>query len=452
MTTKSQIFIILLTAFLIASCAEDMPVSTYTVSTGVFSNSLMIEGFVEPVNSISITTPRVMSGGIVDFLVEEGEYVEEGQVVCIIKSQNFETQYEMMLLSLENAEVGIVKTQADMNMQLALLEAQVRTNDADTRMAQMDSLQLAFRSPNQRRITELELEKAAIEKARFEKKIAALKVIQQHEIRKLQLEIQRFSLNIQQLKEYIDALTLKAPKSGIIIRGTNPRTGTKFKPGDQAFGNFPIATIPQFDQMKVKIVAPEADFKSISINDSVYYTFDAMPGNTGKGKILKKPPVGQPLNQIVMVGDGMYMIQRSNVKIFEVEASIDSVTTIPEPGFTANCRVILKQEKDVISIPQIAVFDDDSIKVVYVQRKKGFEKRQVLTGVSSLRESVIKAGLEDGDIIALSKPKFSLVKELITLPDSLIQQLQTPAAPPPTPENRPPPPPGMMPNQLRITN
>jgi len=95
----------------------------------------------------------------------------------------------------------------------------------------------------------------------------------------------------------------------------------------------------------------------------------------------------------------------------------------------------------VLSVPQIALFDDDSIKVVFVKSKKGYEKRQVLTGISSPKESVVTAGLEDGDIITLSKPKPSLVKQLIALPDSLTQKVESPK-----PENKQGLPPGVMPN------
>jgi len=140
-----------------------------------------------------------------------------------------------------------------------------------------------------------------------------------------------------------------------------------------------------------------------------------MPGNTGTGKILKKAPVGQPYKQ------------NGKVKFFEIEASIDSVQTMPEPGFTANCRIILKQSKNILSVPQIAIFEEDSMKVVFVQRKKGYERRQVLTGLSSPRESVITAGLSEGEIITLSKPKPSLIKENIALPDSLTKKPETPA-------------------------
>lgn len=406
-----MIFIFLMS--LTVSCSHDPDVSTYTVSYGNFSNSMVIEGYVEPVNSTTLTSPMPCDGTI-QFLVEDGEQVEEGQVVCIIEWQQLQNEYDQMTIALENAEVGINKTQADLNMQFALLEAQVRTNDADTRIAQMDSLQIAFMSPGQRTIKELELERASIEKARYEKKLNALKVIQQTEIKKLELEIQRFRTNVQSVKERLDALTLKAPRGGLILRANSPLTGTKLNVGDPVWSRFPVATMPEFEQMKVKIMAPEADFKSINVNDSVFYTFDAMPGNTGSGKILKKSPMGQPYKR------------GSTVKFFEIEASIDSVQTMPEPGFTANCRIIFKQSENVISIPQIAIFEEDSLKIVFVRNQGRFEKRQVLTGISSQKESVITAGLKEGDIITLSKPKLSLVKKQVALLDSLAQTPETP--------------------------
>ena len=396
------------------SCSQDTKISTFTTSYGDFVNSLMVEGIVEPLSSITITTPRNLFDSTVSFIIEDGEYVEEGQVVCTSECQNLQNQYDQFLLSLENAEAGINKTKADLNMQFALLEAQVKTNEADTKIAQMDSLQLAYASPNQRAIKEFELEKSMVEKVRYEKKIEALKVVQQSEIKKLELEIQRFKMTIGTMKEQLDALTFKAPRSGMIIRAISRTTGKKLQVGDVVWGNFQIATMPEFKQMKVVISAPEADFKFMSVNDSVYYTFDAMPNNKGTGKILKKAPVGQPYKR------------GSNVKFFEVEASIDKVDSMPEPGFSANCKVINKQVENVISVPQIAIFDEDSIKVVFVQRKHGFERRQVLTDTSSPKEAIITAGLTEGEVIALSKPKTKHIKKWTTLTDSLLEKQEAP--------------------------
>jgi len=408
-----HLVILFLFLFLVFSCSTDSPIATYTVSQSDFISALMVEGAVEPVISTTLTSPRNCDG-VVQYIVEDGTYVEEGEVVCIIEYQELQNRYDQQMISFANAEAGLNKTKADLNMQYALLEAQVKTNEADTKIAQMDSLQLLFLSHNQRMVKELELEKAIIEKNRYGKKLEALKIIQQAEIRRYELEIERLRLQVNSVKEQLDALTIKAPRSGLAIRDNNWLTGKKNQVGDPVWSVMPLVILPDFKQMKVKIMASETDYKNISVNDSVHYTFDAMPGNTGAGKIIKKAPVGQPLKK-----DG-------KVKFFEIEASIDSVNVMPEPGFTAHCRIILKESKNVVSVPQIAIFEEDSIKIVFVQQKKGFEKRQVLTGLSSIRESVITAGLEDGEIIALTKPKPSLIKELVALPDSLFQKPEIP--------------------------
>ena len=411
---NSNFGFILSLLILFASCksnsSSDIP--TYTVSYKDFENSITVDGFVEPVNSTSIVLPPC--DGTILFLAEDGVYVEKGDLVCNIEWQELQSYYNQMSMQLETEEIGLIKMKADLNMQLAILEAQVRTNDADTKIAQMDSLKIAFMSSKEKLIKELELEKATVEKARYEKKLAALKVIQQSDIKKKELEIARLNLNIGRFKEQLDALTIKAPKSGLFLRGTNPLTRSKLNVGDPVWARFTVATMPEFDKMKVKILALETDFKSINVNDSVFYTFDAMPGNEGTGKVLKKTPMGQPYKR------------GSTVKFFEIEASIDSVLTIPEPGFTANCKIFIKQIENALSIPQIAIFDDDSMKVVFVQRKRGYEKRQVLTGISSPKESIISAGLNEGEVIALSKPKLSLVKEAVALPDSFLKKSEMP--------------------------
>ena len=410
---KQSIISVLILSLQVFSCSQDTQIATYTVLQGDFTNALLVEGAVEPVFSTTLSSPRPCDG-VIQYLVEDGVYVEKDEVVCIIEFQQLQNEYDQVIVSLENAETGLNKIRADLNMQFALLEAQVKTNEADTKISQMDSLQLAFVSPTQRMIKELELEKAGIQKERYEKKLAALKVIQQSEVRGLEIEIQRFRMRVQITKEQLDAMTIKAPRSGLIIRSNSPFTGKKLQVGDPVWSNFPLAIMPEFKQMKVKIMASETDYKNISIKDSVHYTFDAMPGNTGTGRILKKAPIGQPYKQ------------GGKVKFFEIEASIDSVLTMPEPGFTANCRIILKQSRNVLSVPQIAIFEEDSMKVVFVQRKRGYERRQVLTDLSSLKESVVTAGLAGGEMIALSKPKHSLIKEQITLPDSLTKKTKTP--------------------------
>ncbi|WP_163266510.1 efflux RND transporter periplasmic adaptor subunit [Dysgonomonas sp. 216] len=397
---------------LVFSCvfSEDKSVPVLTVVYTDFEDAITIEGLIEPVHSTTMACPRNIEG-TVTYIVEDGSFVEEGEIVCQIEVPELQTEYDKLLIDLENAEANLTKTIADLEMQYALVEAQVKSNDAETLIAQLDSLQLKYAPPNQRKIKELELEKVLIDKQKHEKKLKALNVIQQSEVKKLELSIQRLKNRIKTTKEQIDALTLKAPKKGLAVKGYHFITWTKIQVGDIVWSNMPLITLPQLTEMRAKIQATEKDFKFINVGDSVFYTFDAMPENKGWGKITKKAPVGKPIKQ------------NSKIKYFEIDASIDSVLVTPEIGISAECRIVMKQLEDTIVIPQISIFDVDSMKVVYVKKDNGFQLRQVLTGVSSSKETVITSGLKSDEAIALIKPDASLIKDRVVLPDSTTQQI-----------------------------
>ena len=395
-------FIGILVCFCSCSQKNNIELPTYIVVEQDFENSLRIDGTVEPVNTAIAACPP-QTEGVINTLIEDGTFVEKGDVLCVIEVQELVTGYEEVNSYLEDRKAHLDKTKASLDLQYAILEAQVKNNEAETAIALLDSVALKFATPNQKRINELSLKKVTIEKEKLEKKLKALAVVNQSEVRGIELEIQRLTNRLQSIKERIDALTLRAPKKGLAIRSVYRMTGNKMQIGDPVWHLMPIVTIPDLDTMKVKIRAVESDFKLISINDSVTFTFDAMPENKAWGKIRVKSPVGQQYKE------------DSKIKFFEMEASIDSAISVPEPGLTANCKIILKQVKDTVVVPQIAVSEQDSMKVVYVKTKKGYEMRQVETGLASQKEIIISAGLKRGEEISLIKPDQDRVNSKVLL-------------------------------------
>ena len=371
---------------------------TYKVQYSDFEDYLTIDGTVEPVQTISIGCPRE-ADGIITFIVEDGSYVNEGDVVCIIEDKEVKKRYDESLINLETANAGLSKNKADLDLQYALLEAQVKNNAAETDIANLDSLQLQYLSPVQKKIKKLELETVAIEKHKLEKKLKSLAIINQSELRKSEFEIQRITNDIKNSKEQLDGLVLKSAHKGLIYLA-NYYTGNKVKVGDNVWNNMPVLTIPDLTKMKVKIYASEVNYKRINISDLIEFSFDAMPKNKAWGKILTKSPVGQPIKE------------NSKIKTFEIEASMDSSIVIPGPGLSAKCKVIIKRIKKVLVIPQIAVFMKDSMKVVYIKKsEKNYELRQVITGATSPNNAVIISGIRLNEKIALLEPKSSMVKE-----------------------------------------
>ena len=326
-------------------------ISTYRIQKADFVDAISVDGFAEPVRSMTITCPQGIDGKVL-WIIEDGAIVEEGQEICVIEDNNLTSEYDESLNALENAEANLNKVRANHQLQIAMLEAQQQTNNAESLIASLDSLQLKYISNNQRKIKELELQRSAIDKVRFENKFRATRQIQQSEIRSLEIQMQRVHMRVETAKQRLEALSIKALKAGMVVISKSPMSGRKIIPGDNIWEGRPICTIPEVSEMKVLIMASEGSYKRIQQNDLVEYNFDAMPGNFATGKIVKKAPVGQPVSE------------NSKVKVFEIEASVDSFAEIPEPGFSAECRIIIKRVKDTIVVPQIAVFDQDSKKLV----------------------------------------------------------------------------------------
>jgi hypothetical protein len=406
---KFEVFIVgLLTVIVSCTSLDSDKLSTYTVTRGDFENVLYIDGYVEPVRSTTANCPPYIEG-VIGFLIEDGTYVKEGDVVCLVEVAELQTSYDTWVAALENAEVDLNMTRANMDMQYALLDAQVKNNEAETQIAQLDSLQLQYATPNQVKIKELELAQVTIQKNRFEKKLKALEIIQQSEIRTKELQVQQLVNRLQSAKEQLDALTVKAPKDGLAIRAVSPLTRQKLQVGDPIWHLMPLVNLPDFAAMKVKMQVSETDYKYINVKDSVIFSFDAMPDNQAWGKIEMKSPVGQQYKE------------GSKVKFFDIEVSIDSTLAMPEPGFTANCRIFLKQIKDTLLVPQIAVFEEDSMKVVYVKQGKQFDMYQVTTGISSPKEAIITAGLQGNEVISLVRPPASAIRKKQFLPPDSTQ-------------------------------
>lgn len=411
---KSNFYIgyILLSLFFYSCKSNEVkPPTTFTVKTTDFEDALEIEGLVQPVQVNTVETPGQVDG-VVLYIVEDGTFVKAGDTVCILEDKGLKERYDQFKIQLENSVAELNKTKADLDLQYALLEAQVKSNAAETEIANLDSADIRFSSQLQSRIKKLELEKVSIEKFKLQKKLKSMAVINQSEIRKLEIRNSSLTFMLESAKKQLDGLKLTAPKDGMATRAIHWATRKKVLPTDPVWNRMPLVIIPELDKMKVLISATESDYKRINVNDSVQYSFDAMPDNKAWGKIQKKAPVGQPIKE------------NSKVKMFEIEASVDKSLLIPGPDLTTRCKIILRHIRDTIVIPQICIFEEDSVNFVYVQKAKTFEKRQIKVGTTSTKEAVVTSGLKPNEKIAIVKPESELINGTRMLPGTQKKNLK----------------------------
>ena len=111
------------------------------------------------------------------------------------------------------------------------------------------------------------------------------------------------------------------------------------------------------------------------------------------GKLSQIQPVANPLDR------------RSPVKYFEVVMSLDETdVTRMRPGAQVEATIFVKQEDEQLSVPNQTIFIESGEPWVYVRQGGRFERRSVELGERSLSRTIITAGLEPGETIALVNP------------------------------------------------
>lgn len=411
MIIHMRILFFTLLTLVVSACGNHGDSQSFStkVERGDFQEWLSLEGSVEAVNATSINCPRVFDA-VVLYIAEDGSFIQAGDTVCILESNRLKEQYERSLTNLEIYEAEYNKGVADLDLSMTLLEAQVRNNEAQTQISNLDSLQLEYSSPSQRKITELQLKRSRIEKRKLESKLKYLRIINQTELRKMQIYINQMKSQVSSLEKELQSLVILAPKAGLVLLGESPSTDGRLQVGEEIYPNALIASIPEMDQMQVRIQAKEAEVKRLELGQRVDFTFDGMPDSRAQGLIRMIAPVGTPMRG------------KQSIKLYDVVASIDTASTLPKPGLSAMAQVFLQLEPDTVFVPQLAIFIEDSSRFVYVREGNGYIRQEVQLGLQSSKQAIISGGLKGSETISLIKPKNAAVKEtrfLQTKSDSL---------------------------------
>jgi len=274
-------------------------------------------GHIEPKTSIDISAD--VSGRIVELTVEEGDDVEEGQLILVIDPARFEA-------AVDRAQAALSDAQAT--------EAQAR---GQSQQAQRDWDRIRqLKEAAEGMVTESEFERARTE-AEFQ---AALYESARHRVNMARA-------SVRESRDNLAKTVIEAPMSGRVTRlnverGETAVVGTMNNPGSL------LLTIADLSVMEAVIEVDETDVPEIAIGDSTVVTIDAFRGQDFVGRVTK---IGnssiRPRNQL----------QSSSEQAIDFEVRI----TLENPGvdlrtdLSATADVITAVRPDVLAIPIIAL-------------------------------------------------------------------------------------------------
>ncbi|SHI40897.1 HlyD family secretion protein [Tangfeifania diversioriginum] len=372
---------------------EDFTISVAVekVESKTITEFITANGKIQPETEVKIS-PDV-SGEIIELYVEEGDEVEAGDPLCVIKP-------DMYISALNRAEAAL--------------------NSSKARLAQAEA-QLIERELSFKRAQQL-FDSGTIPVSEYESAESAYKVAQA-EVRAAEFSVKSADASVEEAQEQLTKTRIFAPISGTIsalnvekgerVVGTSMMTGTD------------MMVVADLERMEVLAEVNENDIVRVSLNDTALVEVDAYLSRDFKGVVT------EIANSASISGAATDQVTNFDVKVFLLPGSyvdlIDSTASniYPfRPGMSANIDILTETRDNVISVPISAVTTrvkdeaksnaqantdetatptpDEKLEVVFVYQNGIVRQKEVKTGIQDNTSIEILEGLSEGDEVVVA--------------------------------------------------
>ncbi len=359
----------------------EVKVITETVESHGITEVITANGKVQPETEVKIS-PDV-SGEIIELYVEEGDAVERGKLLVVIKP-------DMYISSLNRAKASL--------------------NSAKARQAQAEARMIESELAYNRSKTLYKQE--AIPVSDFETAQAAFKVAEA-EVRAAEFSVKSAEATVTEAEEQLTKTKIYSPIEGTVSK-LNIEQGERVV-GTNMYAGTEMMVVANLDKMEVKVEVNENDIVKVSKMDTALVEVDAYLKRSFKGLVT------EIANSANTMGAASDQVTNFDVKVLLLKDSytdlIDSssMNLYPfRPGMSATVDIQTETRDSVISVPIQAVTtrfakeeeDDESSEkdkvkdeVIFVMRD-GFAYKQVVeTGIQDNMNIEIVSGIKAGDEI-----------------------------------------------------
>ena len=203
----------------------------------------------------------------------------------------------------------------------------------------------------------------------------------------LEADIRRLESELAGARRELEAFTLKAPRAGLVIVGTN-REGQKLDTNEQVNPGMIVVELVDEESLVIEAEVPEFAANRIALGQSVSIEIDAAAANALEGEVID---VGAVVRR---------QSQYSQAMVRDVTVSLlGEAAEGLRPGMSAQLEIVVDRERDAIAVPDTALQYREGRPGVVV---RGGDWRQVTLGhVSGAGMHIVEDGLQAGEEVAL---------------------------------------------------
>jgi len=370
-------------------------------------------------------------GTVEEVLVEEGDTVEEGQVLVKLDTEEWEEQLSALEDKVTDAERGLTANKRDLiqkeinlkNAEAALEKAEdawLDTVSAGRKVRRLEQ-RLEWYSENDpeevEKIEEIEEDLARAWNDFFRvasdsadaREVAAKEMgveLAQAQLEGAQISIDDAEQDLADAQEDLEEAKSKSPIITAPFAGFV--TTVNVEGGDEVLKGTVAVTIADPNEFEADILISEMDIFQVKLGGEASVQVDAMPGLTLPAKVTHISPTANIQSGVVN-----YQVK---VEIESLEAVIQErqetrqeamqqaiLTIIPEDfqlreGLTVTVSIIVEQKSDVLLVPNGAITTQGRQTYVQVVLPDGTsEERAIQTGISNWQYTEVIEGLSEGE-------------------------------------------------------
>lgn len=355
--------------------SQGKDVEIVTIQPQSLSNSLYYSGTIQPLRSIVVATPA--DGVIIDMPFQYGEKVKAGQLLFMISSAKFLSDYKAALMAYIKAKNEYNNAQTQLNEGKFLHKNLLISDDEfKTKKSNYYANRLALLQAKD--ALEALLSQSDIKNINFD----ALTIADVDKINQA-LHLQTSSEN----------LRILAPASGVVLSPSkSDEDNKKINKGDAIKQNDALAVIGDMDGLTVRIKVNELTVNQLRVGQKVQVTGIAFPDQVLEGEIKQVDRQGESS------GGGLPSFP---VQVVVPKLSLEQQKSI-HVGMSAKVEIKIDEESRIM-VPIVAIDEKNGLSYVKVFDEKTRKTRNVAikTGKTTMDSVAVLAGLQSGDKIVV---------------------------------------------------
>lgn len=233
------------------------------------------------------------------------------------------------------------------------------------------------------------LEEKAIAETMYEheqQRVEVVALVREAKRAELEADIRRLESELAGAQQELESFTIRAPRPGIVIIGTN-RDGSKLDINSAVNPGIVIVELANEDDLVVQAEVAEYAAASIEVGQPAAVIIDAIGGNTIEGTVV----------EVASIVRRQSRYSQAMVRDVTVELPAATIASL-RPGMSAKLSIVVDTADSALAVPAQSLTYRDGKPGVIV---RGDGWRAVTLGRESAGQRIVESGIVAGEEVAL---------------------------------------------------